>query len=517
MDQRYVQATMSNPLPNMSITDAVSLSHEFQEEAARRLGLLCLGLGIFAMGGLVMRRIAVASGMEVPRQFLPIIDGETVIIALVSVVIFVLSRTDRVSPTVLLRIGLFYEVGLCLAAALVERMLFDFGEPPVRLSFAVVFLLTFPVVVPTRPRVRVLTTVTAAAMVPLGGIMLAGAGKAIDDPGFYALAMAPTLMVAALGLLVWQIVYSLRRQVQEARQLGSYELVEKIGGGGMGEVWRARHRLLVRPAAVKLIRPDVLGGDAKTMLGRFEREAQATSALRSPHTVELYDFGITDDGTFYYAMELLEGFDLDTLVSRFGPQPPERVVSILKQACRSLADAHALGLIHRDIKPANIIVGRLGNEYDYVKVLDFGLVKAHQDASLGDAQLSRADSAVGTPAFMSPEAALAETIDPKADIYSLGCVAYWLLTGRQVFSGASPVQVMLEHVQSGPTAPSLRTEVEIPEDLERIVLECLKKKPQDRPESAEALYGALDRCSLRRPWSEESARQWWETHSPEGT
>lgn len=506
---------MSSPLPPTSVAGGASLSNEFQDEAVRRLGLLCLGLAVFSMAGLVMRRIAVASGMEVPRQFLPIIDAESTLIAVVSVAIFLLSRTDRVTPVVLLRLGLGYEVGLCLATSLIERMLFDFGDPPVRFSFAVVFLLTFPVVVPTRPKVRVATTAIATAMVPLGGIMLARAGKPIDDPTFYALAMTPTVMVAALGLLVWWIVYCLRRQVQEARQLGSYELVEKIGGGGMGEVWRARHRLLVRPAAVKLIRPDTLGGDTRTMLGRFEREAQATSVLRSPHTVELYDFGVTEDGTFYYAMELLDGFDLDTLVSRFGPQPPERVVSLLKQVCRSLSDAHGKGLIHRDIKPANIIVGRLGSEYDYVKVLDFGLVKAQQETSLGDAQLSRADTAVGTPAFMAPETALAETVDSKADLYSLGCVAYWLLTGRQVFSGASPVQVMLEHVQSDPQAPSLLTELAIPEDLERIVLACLRKQPHERPESADALFHELDRCDCGQPWTEESARQWWETNAPE--
>jgi serine/threonine-protein kinase len=251
------------------------------------------------------------------------------------------------------------------------------------------------------------------------------------------------------------------------------------------------------------------------MMARFEREAQATSALRSPHTVELYDFGVTDEGTFYYAMELLDGFDLDSLVKRFGPQQPERVVSILKQVCRSLADAHGLGLIHRDIKPANIYVSRLGNEYDYVKVLDFGLVKAQQETMFGDAQLSHAGAAVGTPAFMAPEAALSKEVDPAADIYSLGCVAYWLLTGQAVFSGDTPVEVILAHVQSDPTAPSLSTEIEVPEDLERIVLKCLKKQPDERPESAEALYRDLDRCELQRPWTEQAARQWWDTNAPE--
>jgi eukaryotic-like serine/threonine-protein kinase len=266
------------------------------------------------------------------------------------------------------------------------------------------------------------------------------------SPGYQKLHMTlNTVLWSVLGTtlatIVSRVLYGLRRQVAEASELGQYLLEEKIGGGGMGEVWRARHRLLIRPAAIKLIRRQALGGmseDPELLVRRFEREARATAALTSPHTVQLYDFGVAEDGRLYYVMELLDGLDLETLVRQHGPLPAERVVHLLRQVCSALQDAHANGLVHRDIKPANVVVSRAGTTFDFVKVLDFGLVRLdgarRRDRSPID--LSGADSWSGTPGYMAPEVVLgAGDTDHRVDLYALGCVAYWLLTGTMVFQG----------------------------------------------------------------------------------
>jgi len=277
----------------------------------------------------------------------------------------------------------------------------------------------------------------------------------------------------------------------KVREMGSYKLTELLGMGGMGEVWRAEHRMLARPAAIKLVRSEIGGRtdeQTATLHRRFEREVQATTALRSPHTVAVYDYGTTGDGCFYYVMELLNGFDFETLIQRFGPQPPERVLSFLLQACDSLAEAHSAGLIHRDIKPKNLFVCRLGLHYDFVKVLDFGLVKSAASSGDSQSQLTLDGTTTGTPAYMSPEMALGDkNMDARSDIYSLGCVAYWLLTGQLVFKGNTPTAVLLAHVQNPPIPPSQRSELEIPEDLERVILTCLEKDPTRRPQGAQEL------------------------------
>jgi serine/threonine-protein kinase len=304
--------------------------------------------------------------------------------------------------------------------------------------------------------------------------------------------------------------------------MGSYELVERLGHGGMGEVWRAKHRMLARPAAIKLIRPEALGAHresaAESVVRRFEREAQATAQLHSPHTIELYDFGVTRDGTFYYVMELLEGVDLEVLIQRFGPLPAERVVHLLLQACDSLADAHDAGLVHRDIKPANLYLCRRGLRYDFLKVLDFGLVKASWRDSGEDTRLTTEGMAGGTPAYMAPEVALGNRqIDARVDLYALGCVGYWLLTGRTVFESQTAMQMALHHLHTAPVPPSRRSELPIPPALEGLVLACLEKDPERRPGSAEELSRALAACPTDAPWSQERARRWWETNLPRPT
>jgi serine/threonine protein kinase/tetratricopeptide (TPR) repeat protein len=300
-------------------------------------------------------------------------------------------------------------------------------------------------------------------------------------------------------------------------QFGNYELLERFAQGGMGEVWRARHRMLGRDAAIKLIRKDVLEdghAESEVMLRRFEREARATSTLKSQHTVQIHDFGITEDGTFYYVMELLDGIGLDTLVERYGPQPAPRVGYILSQVCESLAEAHRSQLTHRDIKPGNILLCRYGLKRDFAKVVDFGLVKG-SSALGGDVGVTHAAAVVGTPAFMPPEVAESSgALDARSDLYALGCVGYWLLTGTLVFEARTPMGMVLAHVRKPVEPPSSRSELPIPPDLERVIMACLSKDPAHRPQSAEALASMLSECSFEAPWSDERAAEWWNVHSP---
>ncbi len=385
------------------------------------------------------------------------------------------------------------------------------------------------VLVPSSPRRTLI--ISLAALLPtfffcvFTHAALPSADGEMVTPAFQKLNMtlATALWVAAgaaIATVTSRVIYGLRQQVAEA-DIGQYTLEERIGSGGMGEIWRARHRMLIRPAAVKLIRRQALGsmpGDPEVMIRRFEREARATAALKSPHTVQLYDFGVTDDGTLYYVMELLDGLDLETLIKRYGPLPAERAIHILRQVCASLADAHGNGLVHRDIKPANIVVSRFGAAFDFVKVLDFGLVKIgssrHSD---GDDQikLTAAGSTSGTPGYMAPEIALGEEInDHRVDIYSLGCVAYWLITGTMVFEGDTAMKVMIDHARTTPTPPSRRVELPIPAALEQLILECLAKDPERRPASAEVLSARLEACAVASAWTTERAERWWGAHVP---
>jgi serine/threonine-protein kinase len=306
--------------------------------------------------------------------------------------------------------------------------------------------------------------------------------------------------------------------LRRARAFGSYRLVALLGRGGMGEVWRAEHQLLARPAAIKLIRPEMLGAadeaGRRATRRRFEREAQATALLRSPHTIQLYDFGVTDEGTFYYVMELLEGFDLETVVQRFGPLPPARAIHLLVQVCHSLAEAHERGLIHRDIKPANIYLCRYGRATDFVKLLDFGLVKSRQQRDSGDGGATEGRIA-GTPSCMAPEQITGDRpLDARTDIYAVGCVAYWLLTGTYVFEGASPMMIMAHHLETPPTPPSTRSDRPFPPGLDAVVLTCLEKDPAQRPQTTDALAARLASCGEGQPWTADHARGWWSENAP---
>jgi eukaryotic-like serine/threonine-protein kinase len=360
----------------------------------------------------------------------------------------------------------------------------------------------------------VLATGLAGSMNPVGVLMATTRG--MWDLGATSKMLLLHYPGYLLGAVIWHVVAHLARRVGHARELGSYHLGELLGRGGMGEVYRATHRLLARPAAIKLIRPERLGEGAETAkvaVARFRREAQAAASLRSPHTVGLYDFGVAADQTLYFVMELLDGMDLQTLVRQKGPLPAARVIYILRQVCESLEEAHLRGLVHRDIKPANIHVGRLGLHHDFVKVLDFGLVKSVAGASVDCSLDTAVGMTPGTPAYIAPEMALGERVDGRADLYALGCVAYYLLTGHLVFEATTAVQMIARHLHDVPVAPSRRTELLVPAALDELVLACLAKNPGDRPPSAAALARGLAAID-GGGWDEELARRWWQVNRP---
>jgi eukaryotic-like serine/threonine-protein kinase len=306
-------------------------------------------------------------------------------------------------------------------------------------------------------------------------------------------------LVATAGSAV---IYGLRREVRHARQLGQYTLEEKLGEGGMGVVYRARHAMLRRPTAVKLLKAEAMGAAG---LQRFEREVQLTAGLSHPNTVTVFDYGRTPEGVFYYAMEYLEGLGLDQLVAADGPQPPARAAHILRQVLEALAEAHGIGLVHRDVKPGNVILCERGGVSDVAKVVDFGLVK-DLDA---DGSMTHEAALVGTPLYLAPEAIRSPAADARADLYSVGAVAYFLLAGRNVFEGRTIIEICGHHLHTTPTPPSERLGRPLPADLEAWVLACLEKDPARRPPSAAAAAARLERCSLAGEWTREQARAWW--------
>jgi eukaryotic-like serine/threonine-protein kinase len=300
------------------------------------------------------------------------------------------------------------------------------------------------------------------------------------------------------------VLYGLRREVREAQRFGQYTLLEKLGEGGMGVVYRARHALLRRPTAIKLLNAT----HQLTSLPRFEQEVQSMAELVHPNTVTVHDYGRTADGVFYYAMEFLDGVDLHSLVDVDGPQHPARVIHLLRQACGALGEAHRRGLIHRDVKPANVFLCREHGVPDAVKVLDFGLVKdLSQDSDTGT---TGSRSIIGTPLYMSPESiANPGAIDARSDLYSLGAVGYLLLCGQAVYSGETMVEICAQHLHAAPVAPSVRVGRPIPADLEAVILRCLEKSPSARPADADELSALLSACADAEGWSASRARSWW--------
>ena len=362
------------------------------------------------------------------------------------------------------------------------------------------------VVVPSSPRRTLLVgLVCSSATVAVGQWWLAAqAGSTAPGAVHAAWTALWCLGAVAISTLASRSIFGLREQVREAWQLGQYTLLEKIGEGGMGAVYRASHAMLRRPTAVKLLPPGEAGTER---LIRFEREVQLTSRLTHPNTVAIFDYGRTPDGVFYYAMEYLEGLNLEDLGRHDGPQPAGRVVHVLRQVAGSLAEAHEVGLIHRDVKPANVIlVAQRGGAPDVAKVVDFGLVKDLDQGS----DLSRDDGIAGTPLYLAPEAITAPgRVGARSDLYSLGCVGYFLLTGHPVFEGRNAVEVCGHHLHTRPTPPAERLGRPVPQELSALLLACLEKDPGRRPSFAGAFLAALDELSDVPPWTNDEARAWW--------
>lgn len=512
-------ATTRPPGPSRRPT---TLASDLVAQATRRLRVQALlyAFAFIASGILPVVLIADerAEFFGSPLRWIPTLVSPTV-----ALVVAVLSLRPNVSAHVVMAAGLVFEVvgsfGIA-AAQYLDGSNWDV-LPPLGLSWVAVWVLGFSALVPNPPRRTLVASILSVVSVPLTiGFVMATGGSPVTVgplPFFFAFVM-PYAIVVVLAYVSARVLYSLNTALTHARELGSYRLIEPIGHGGMGAVWRAEHQLLARPAAVKVMRPELLnqiGLERRAeFYARFEREAQATASLRSPHTVSLYDFGVAQDGSLYYVMELLDGCDLGSLVERFGPLPAERVVYLLLQLCHSLGEAHALGLVHRDVKPANVFICRNGRDVDVVKVLDFGLVKA---APAPDSpNLSQIAAVGGTPAFMAPEQVLGRpAVDRRADIYATGCLAYWLLTGQHVFGGESSVDVMMQHVQTEPVPPSARCELPVPGDLETIVLACLAKDREARPATADELRARLAALSLAATWTPERAETWWQTNLPQ--
>jgi eukaryotic-like serine/threonine-protein kinase len=443
----------------------------------------------------------------------------------IALMVAAITASTRVPLRTTLRVGLSFEVagsfGIA-AAQYLDASRWTAALPWGGLSWVAVWMLSFTILVPSRPRTALLTGLASASSVPVVVAVVGATGIAqvgLTPLRFFFILVLPYLLVVLIAGVCAHIIYSLGTEITRARELGSYQLVERLDQGGMGEVWLARHRLLARPAAIKLMRPEMLGGSSPDrhhlLQARFEREAQTTASLRSPHTIELYDFGVAADGAFYYVMELLDGFNLQALVDRFGPVPAERAIHILRQICDSLGEAHEAGLVHRDVKPANVFVCRHGREVDFVKVLDFGLVKSRRESNGGGQTIVGMHAAGGTPAFMAPEQVLGDRpLDGRTDIYAAGCVGFWLLTGDLVFGGNTAMETMLEHAHTTPPRPSDRTELDIPAALDDLILACLSKDPDARPASADVLAARLAGIQTETPWTTARASSWWNLHHP---
>jgi serine/threonine-protein kinase len=331
----------------------------------------------------------------------------------------------------------------------------------------------------------------------------------IEYSGFVSAQILVLALALLIGIVGVHTIGSLRREAFAAKQLGQYRLKQKLGSGGMGEVYLAEHQMMKRPCAVKLIRPEK-AGDPR-MLARFEREVRATAKLSHWNSIDIYDYGRTADGTFYYVMEYLPGHNIGEIVQQYGPIPPARAVYLLDQVCGALAEAHSIGLVHRDIKPANIFCAYRGGVFDVVKLLDFGLAKPTMEKNT-DAQLTMAGQVTGSPMFMSPEQASGDDgIDARSDIYSLGAVIYYMLTGQPPFTSDNPLKMMIAHASQEVVPPS-QLNAEIPKEFEEIVLRCLEKDPEHRFQDVASLRGALRDLVFEENWTPELAAEWWTCH-----
>ncbi|MCB9594367.1 MAG: serine/threonine protein kinase [Sandaracinaceae bacterium] len=492
------------------------LSEEVRHRMQERLALLglvtlCLGGGFLAVE---LVTDLVLSGLDVAVQHAISWRGSLNFVgALVSAAVWLVARSGTRSPQQLLLID-----GVGTVAAVVPytlmAMLGQEGVAAVLLTAltSMLVLVTRALMVPS-DATRTATIGSIAASLAFGlGVLVhvqdpARRGEDTLSTVLINLAMWLVVVVVVSTVASW-VLFGLRRQADEARRLGQYILIEPIGAGGMGVVYRARHSMLRRPTALKLLPPESTDAAA---IGRFEREVQLTASLQHPNTVTIFDYGRTSDGVFYYAMEYLDGGDLETVVAVGGPMPAARVRHLLLQVAAGLAEAHDIGLIHRDIKPANLLVAGAAPVADLCKIVDFGLVRQQDTAETTG--ITQTGTVMGTPLYMAPEAIThPDELDARADLYALGAVAYYLLTGQTVFEGQTIVEICSAHLHAAPEPPSARLGAPIPPTLEELVLRCLEKSPDDRPQSAVELGELLEACEDVPAWTRAEARAWWAEH-----
>jgi len=437
--------------------------------------------------------------------------GATLVLSLC---MFGLTWIRRLDAAAVTTCAYAYLLLLCLALGFLRHLAVLGPTDPLRVLFlGVLPILTFAALVPAVPQKVLFLSLAAALMDPLALLLTSRQHSPFALLGLSGMALG----VAWISRQISGAVHRLTEGMREAQRVGSYRLVGRLGVGGMAEVWRAEHKMLARPAAIKLIRPEVLVRhgpiEAERLLRLFTREARTTAQLSSPHTIVLYDFGINREGAFYYVMELMDGIDLQTLVERFGPQPSERVAHLLAQVCHSLREAHQRNFVHRDVKPANVFTCALGGELDFAKVLDFGLVL---DRAPTADELEDEKRFVGTPAVMAPEMLRFQApVDARADIYAVGCVGYWLLTGHRVFEATTRADMLVMHAHQKPIAPSKRIEKPMSPGLEEVIMSCLEKNPNKRPQSAGEVMDRLAALTFPAEWTDERRALWWKANLSE--
>jgi serine/threonine-protein kinase len=504
------------------VADAASLaSIGVDSESTRLLRSRLIAVAGFALACHVILAVfkAASPGAESAAMLLSL-----VLRALVAGSVFgVLSTPLVLTQRQLRAVEIFLFVGemmLVLASQYqVNMQLLDQGDMIATVAYqkngvlrTIVLMLAFGVFVPHSPKVTARVVLTMAiSLIVCHGLVLQHAlnehlnlDQVSNRQNVIANALF-LLMGAALATFSAYTLRGLRRELREARRLGQYQLFEKLGEGGMGEVYMAEHQLLKRPCALKLIHADLESNP--TAMARFEREVQSAAMLSHPNTIEVFDYGHTDDGTFYYVMEYLPGLSVLDLVRQSGPMLPGRAVYIMRQACGSLAEAHRMGLVHRDVKPANIFVAVLGGQCDVAKVLDFGVVK--QQNPIDGRQLTVDYTVSGTPTYMSPEQAVgSREVDGRADLYALGAVLYFMLTGSPPFERETPMALMIAHASEAVRRPS-ELRPDLPADLEAVILRCLAKQPDERFPDARAMAAALGACACAADWDEAKAEEWW--------
>ena len=521
LEHRIIHPAAKNTVQDLGSGGPVTLPSELVEDSRRRVGTAAIAFALMWLVGLVMNLVIwplirdPAHASEMAWNGVVNVAGSLGL--LFSVAIALVARHRTLSTRTVLRAGIAFQIG---CAALVALATHDrAGERTLSVSWVCLIILAYPMIAPMSAWKTLAAGLTCAAIDTLVFFMWrhGNPGQVGAFPTIWIL--MPSYLCALMAVVPSRMITRLGRQVRHEQEMGSYMIGELLGRGGMGEVYSAKHRLLARPAAIKLIQRRLLEEatpeNARAMVERFHREAEAVAALRSPHTVSLYDFGVTDEGTMFYVMELLDGMSMEELVWRHGPVPEERAVHLLRQVCLSLAEAHARGLLHRDIKPGNIHVCRLGGAADFVKVLDFGLVKGTQREITSNANLTAPGAMAGTPSFMPPELFVGDASDERSDVYAIGCVAYWLLTGRLVFEGPSMMRIITQVLTDDPIPVSTRSAMPISVELESLVMRCLSRDPALRPRDAGELGELLERCRSGCPWTARRAEQWWAAHVDE--